>query len=121
MAHNSTLYCSFCAASQHDVKKLIAGPRGVFICDECTGLCFDIIHKEGDGKTRYMTAADIGAEPSAPDDPDRFHAMTRAAANVVNALKAAGYDQHGADEIASAAMRDVWDVWNAMNLRRSPS
>ncbi|WP_300662562.1 ClpX C4-type zinc finger protein, partial [Hydrogenophaga sp.] len=36
------LYCSFCGKSQHEVKKLIAGPS-VFICDECIDLCNDII------------------------------------------------------------------------------
>ncbi len=36
-----TLYCSFCGKSQHEVKKLIAGPT-VFICDECIYLCFSI-------------------------------------------------------------------------------
>jgi ATP-dependent Clp protease ATP-binding subunit ClpX len=34
-----TLYCSFCLKSQHEVKKLVAGLGGVFICDECVGLC----------------------------------------------------------------------------------
>ena len=52
MAKNSssegkaTLYCSFCGKSQHDVRKLIAGPT-VFICDECVELCMDIIKEEG--------------------------------------------------------------------------
>ena len=40
-----TLYCSFCGKSQHEVKKLIAGPS-VFICDECIDLCNDIIREE---------------------------------------------------------------------------
>ena len=40
-----TLYCSFCGKSQHEVKKLIAGPS-VFICDECIELCNDIIRDE---------------------------------------------------------------------------
>ena len=39
------LYCSFCGKSQHEVKKLIAGPS-VFICDECIELCNDIIRDE---------------------------------------------------------------------------
>ncbi|MFT7400817.1 MAG: ATP-dependent Clp protease ATP-binding subunit ClpX, partial [Hydrogenophaga sp.] len=39
------LYCSFCGKSQHEVKKLIAGPS-VFICDECIQLCNDIIRDE---------------------------------------------------------------------------
>jgi ATP-dependent Clp protease ATP-binding subunit ClpX len=41
----NTLYCSFCGKSQHEVKKLIAGPS-VFICDECIDLCNDIIRDE---------------------------------------------------------------------------
>ena len=50
MATNSgdsknTLYCSFCGKSQHEVRKLIAGPT-VFICDECVELCMDIIREE---------------------------------------------------------------------------
>jgi ATP-dependent Clp protease ATP-binding subunit ClpX len=40
-----TLYCSFCGKSQHEVRKLIAGPT-VFICDECVELCNDIIREE---------------------------------------------------------------------------
>src|SRR5512134_358328 len=49
------LYCSFCGKSQHEVKKLIAGPS-VFICDECIELCNDIIRDEipadgGEGKS----------------------------------------------------------------------
>ncbi len=41
----STLYCSFCGKSQHEVRKLIAGPT-VFICDECVELCNDIIREK---------------------------------------------------------------------------
>ncbi len=42
------LYCSFCGKSQHEVRKLIAGPS-VFICDECIELCNDIIREETQG------------------------------------------------------------------------
>ncbi len=44
----NTLYCSFCGKSQHEVRKLIAGPT-VFICDECVELCTDIIQEENSG------------------------------------------------------------------------
>ena len=44
--NDKVLYCSFCGKSQHDVKKLIAGPT-VFVCDECLELCNDIIREEG--------------------------------------------------------------------------
>ena len=43
--NKNTLYCSFCGKSQHEVRKLIAGPT-VFICDECVELCMDIIKEE---------------------------------------------------------------------------
>ncbi|MAB01216.1 MAG: ATP-dependent Clp protease ATP-binding subunit ClpX [Rhodobacteraceae bacterium] len=46
----NTLYCSFCGKSQHEVRKLIAGPT-VFICDECVELCMDIIREETKSST----------------------------------------------------------------------
>jgi len=46
----NTLYCSFCGKSQHEVRKLIAGPT-VFICDECVELCMDIIREENKTST----------------------------------------------------------------------
>ena len=54
------LYCSFCGKSQHEVKKLIAGPS-VFICDECIDLCNDIIRDE--------TTADTAASGTRSDLP----------------------------------------------------
>jgi ATP-dependent Clp protease ATP-binding subunit ClpX len=51
----NTLYCSFCGKSQHEVRKLIAGPT-VFICDECVELCMDIIREET--KTAGLTAGE---------------------------------------------------------------
>ena len=50
------LYCSFCGKSQHEVKKLIAGPS-VFICDECIELCNDIIRDEAPAETSGAKAA----------------------------------------------------------------
>jgi ATP-dependent Clp protease ATP-binding subunit ClpX len=54
------LYCSFCGKSQHEVKKLIAGPS-VFICDECIDLCIDIIRDEvpADGAQARATKSDL--------------------------------------------------------------
>src|SRR5437868_1044806 len=49
------LYCSFCGKSQHEVRKLIAGPS-VFICDECIDLCNDIIREEATTETGQKTA-----------------------------------------------------------------
>ena len=51
----NTLYCSFCGKSQHEVRKLIAGPT-VFICDECVELCMDIIREET--KNNLIKSAD---------------------------------------------------------------
>ena len=58
-----TLFCSFCGKSQHEVRKLIAGPT-VFICDECVELCMDIIREEhktslSKGHDGVPTPADI--------------------------------------------------------------
>jgi ATP-dependent Clp protease ATP-binding subunit ClpX len=54
------LYCSFCGKSQHEVKKLIAGPS-VFICDECIELCNDIIRDEvpADGRRHGGAKSDL--------------------------------------------------------------
>jgi len=54
------LYCSFCGKSQHEVKKLIAGPS-VFICDECIELCNDIIRDEvpAEGATAKAAKSDL--------------------------------------------------------------
>jgi hypothetical protein len=43
MAESDPFHCSFCLKSQHEVKKLIAGPGGIFICDECVALCDAIV------------------------------------------------------------------------------
>ena len=51
----NTLYCSFCGKSQHEVRKLIAGPT-VFICDECVELCMDIIREEN--KTQIVKSGE---------------------------------------------------------------
>lgn len=57
----NTLYCSFCGKSQHEVRKLIAGPT-VFICDECVDLCTDIIREEG--KQQLTSAKGDGGLPT---------------------------------------------------------
>lgn len=56
----SLLHCSFCGKSQHEVKKLIAGPT-VFICNECVELCTDIIREE-----QKFDKAEAGTEPPTP-------------------------------------------------------
>ncbi len=73
----NTLYCSFCGKSQHEVRKLIAGPT-VFICDECVELCMDIIREEN--KNSYVKSRDGVPTPAeicaVLDDYviDQFHA-----------------------------------------------
>ena len=54
------LYCSFCGKSQHEVRKLIAGPQ-VFICDECIELCNDIVREE---LQRFRRGSAISVRPS---------------------------------------------------------
>ncbi|MES2729390.1 MAG: ATP-dependent Clp protease ATP-binding subunit ClpX [Pseudomonadota bacterium] len=57
----NTLYCSFCGKSQHEVRKLIAGPN-VFICNECVELCMDIIREED--KTQLVKSGEGVPTPS---------------------------------------------------------
>ena len=57
----NTLYCSFCGKSQHEVRKLIAGPN-VFICNECVELCMDIIREED--KTQLVREGEGVPAPS---------------------------------------------------------
>ena len=66
----NTLYCSFCGKSQHEVRKLIAGPT-VFICDECVELCMDIIREEN--KTSLVKSRD--GVPIMPIESSRFQAV----------------------------------------------
>ena len=64
-SNKNTLFCSFCGKSQHEVKKLIAGPT-VFICDECVELCMDIIKEE------VRTTEGKGAKSSVPAPKEIF-------------------------------------------------
>ncbi|HVK53395.1 MAG TPA: ATP-dependent Clp protease ATP-binding subunit ClpX [Burkholderiales bacterium] len=66
------LYCSFCGKSQHEVRKLIAGPS-VFICDECIELCNDIIREEIQGEsTGKLTRSDLPVPQEICDILDQY-------------------------------------------------
>jgi len=56
--HDKLLYCSFCGKSQHEVRKLIAGPS-VFVCDECVELCNDIIREEVQEKSTGLAGSKL--------------------------------------------------------------
>lgn len=58
---NNTLYCSFCGKSQHEVRKLIAGPT-VFICDECVDLCDEIIISEDETRIHIKIRVPVETE-----------------------------------------------------------
>ena len=57
-----TLYCSFCIKSQHEVRKLIAGPAAIFICDECIELCNEIIAGRFPDPSKYPSDKDLPTE-----------------------------------------------------------
>ncbi len=67
-SNKNTLFCSFCGKSQHEVKKLIAGPT-VFICDECVELCMDIIKEE------VKTSEGKGAKSTVPAPKEIFDVL----------------------------------------------
>ncbi|MBH1966041.1 MAG: ATP-dependent Clp protease ATP-binding subunit ClpX [Comamonadaceae bacterium] len=66
-----TLYCSFCGKSQHEVKKLIAGPS-VFICDECIDLCNDIIRDELPATTEPEARSDLPTPSDIKSNLDHY-------------------------------------------------
>ena len=59
MAKNSDVRCSFCNKTQEQVRKLIAGPAGVYICDECVEICADIIEEEYDEEEEFVDGEEI--------------------------------------------------------------
>ncbi len=57
-----TLYCSFCFKSQREVRKLIAGPSAIFICDECIELCNEIISGSFPDKSKQRSDSELPTE-----------------------------------------------------------
>jgi hypothetical protein len=60
--HTKTLYCSFCFKSQHQVKMLISGPAGLFICDECVDLCNECTAGRFPDRSKFPTEKDLPTE-----------------------------------------------------------
>ena len=96
----NTLYCSFCGKSQHEVRKLIAGPT-VFICDECVELCMDIIREES--KSSLVKSSDGVPTPTDIYDVlndyviDQDHAKRVLAVAVHNHYKRLNHSEKNAD------------------------
>lgn len=61
-APTKTLYCSFCIKSQHEVRKLISGPARIFICDECVGLCNEVIAGRPPNQSKFPSAKELPTE-----------------------------------------------------------
>ena len=89
----NTLYCSFCGKSQHEVRKLIAGPT-VFICDECVELCMDIIREEN--KTSMVKSREGVPTPQ----------------EIIGTLDEYVIGQHGAKKILSVAVHNHYKRLN---------
>jgi ATP-dependent Clp protease ATP-binding subunit ClpX len=100
------LYCSFCGKSQHEVKKLIAGPS-VFICDECIELCNDIIRDEAATVTDGKPTRDLPTPPEIRSLLDQYvigqeQAKKILAVAVYNHYKRLRHQQKGSDEVELA-------------------
>lgn len=57
-----TLYCSFCFGSQHEVKTLVRGPAGVFICSECVALCSEVVAGRPPDPSTFPAAKDLPSD-----------------------------------------------------------
>ncbi|HZV55256.1 MAG TPA: ATP-dependent Clp protease ATP-binding subunit ClpX [Rhodocyclaceae bacterium] len=100
------LYCSFCGKSQHEVKKLIAGPS-VFICDECIELCNDIIRDETAAETEGKASRDLPTPPEIRGILDQYvigqeQAKKILAVAVYNHYKRLRHQQKNADDVELA-------------------
>lgn len=98
------LYCTFCGKSQHEVKKLIAGPS-VFICDECIDLCNDIIRDEVPSTTSKEARGDLPTPSEIKSNLDNYvidqeQAKRTLAVAVYNHYKRLNHkDKAGKDEV----------------------
>ncbi|GAA6138577.1 ATP-dependent Clp protease ATP-binding subunit ClpX [Arenicella sp. 4NH20-0111] len=88
---NKLLYCSFCGKSQHEVRKLIAGPS-VFICDECVDLCEDIIREEAIDDIANSEEAEVFPTPQEIHDGLNDYVISQEAAKKV--LSVAVYNHY---------------------------
>jgi ATP-dependent Clp protease ATP-binding subunit ClpX len=100
------LYCSFCGKSQHEVKKLIAGPS-VFICDECIELCNDIIRDEAATDPDGKPSRDLPTPPEIRGILDQYvigqeQAKKILAVAVYNHYKRLRHQQRGSEEVELA-------------------
>lgn len=80
---NETLYCSFCGKSQHEVKKLIAGPS-VFVCNECVNLCNDIIREEELSDVSTMTQTHLPSPKELHGQLDQYVVGQEAAKKILS-------------------------------------
>ncbi len=95
------LYCSFCGKSQHEVRKLIAGPS-VFVCDECVDLCNDIIREEIQEKDSETTTRRLPIPEEIKNTLDEYVIGQESAKKVLsvavyNHYKRLNYDKSGTD------------------------
>jgi len=89
------LYCSFCGKSQHEVRKLIAGPS-VFVCDECVELCNDIIREEVQEKSASMQGTKLPTPHEINDILDEYVIGQKRAKKV---LSVAVYNHYKRQEV----------------------
>jgi ATP-dependent Clp protease ATP-binding subunit ClpX len=100
------LYCSFCGKSQHEVKKLIAGPS-VFICDECIELCNDIIRDETAAEQGGKAARDLPTPKEIRNILDQYVIGQEPAKRILsvavyNHYKRLRHQQHGNEDVELA-------------------
>jgi ATP-dependent Clp protease ATP-binding subunit ClpX len=119
-ASSHTVHCSFCTKSAPDVAKLIAGP-GVFICDECVGLCNDIL-SSAEGSKKSTPAASIPYWQNMTDDQilDHLPKVSQVSAQVdasvqalVDLLRERGVAWSRIGGALGVARQSAWEKYSA--------
>ena len=117
-SQSNVLRCSFCGKTQHEVGKLIAGPN-VFICDECVGLCDDIV--SGEGPERYIGAHGAQEQLSDKSNADLTILEAKANARIAHARQLLELIDTVDSESRSGPEGDRYNPQRAFIRLKSPS
>jgi predicted nucleic acid-binding Zn ribbon protein len=103
------LYCSFCGKAQTEVEKLVAGPGPVFICNECTDICHDIVHQRPGEPTKLPPLPFAPGSFECHEALNTTHLLHRIATDHLAAHPSCGTSWRIAGTMSRAAWRGFGD------------